>query len=92
MYQPLIWQFQHPIRKHVLPTMTIKISFTLKTKIGRHDLEQYYEDFKKRSTCDLKDKTSTACVLCTETIWHVKNSTSHYSRLLQRKSLVRQLM
>ncbi len=57
-----------------------KISCTIKTKIGRHGLEQHYEDFKEYLTGDLKGKTSAPCILCKETVWHLKNSTSNYSR------------
>ncbi|CAF1276570.1 unnamed protein product [Rotaria sordida] len=62
-----------------------KISCTVKTKIGRHGLEQYYEDFKEYNAGDLKGKTSAICILCKEMVWHVKGSTSNYYRHLQRK-------
>jgi hypothetical protein len=62
-----------------------KVSCTIKTKIGRCGLEEYYEDFKEYLTGDLKGKTSATCILCKETVWHLKNSTSNYSRHLQRK-------
>lgn len=62
-----------------------KISSTVKTKIGRHGLEDYYEEFKEYKEGDLKAKTSAMCLLCKELVWHVKNSTSNYSRHLQRK-------
>ncbi|CAF1558903.1 unnamed protein product [Rotaria sordida] len=61
------------------------MSYTVKTKIGRHGLEQYYEDFKEYITGDLKGKTSATCILCKEIVWHVKNSTSNYCHHLQRK-------
>ena len=61
-----------------------KISSTVKAKIGRYGLEQYYEDFKEYNDGDLKGKTSAMCILCKELVWHVKNSTSNYSRHLQR--------
>lgn len=59
-----------------------------KTKIGWHSLEQYYKDFKEYLTGDHKGKTSATCILCKETVWHLKNSTSNYSRHLQRKHKV----
>jgi hypothetical protein len=62
-----------------------KISFTVKAKIGRHGLEQHFEDFKEYNEGDLKGKTSAICIICKEQIWHVKASTSNYSRHLQRK-------
>jgi hypothetical protein len=62
-----------------------KMSCTVKTKIGRHGLEQYYENFKEYIAGDLKGKTSATCILCKETVWHVKNATSNYCRHLQRK-------
>ncbi|CAF1416363.1 unnamed protein product [Rotaria sordida] len=62
-----------------------KMSCIVKTKIGRHGLEQYYEDFKEYIAGDLKGKTSATCILCKETVWDVKNSTSNYCRHLQRK-------
>jgi hypothetical protein len=62
-----------------------KLSFTIKTKIGRHGLEQYFEDFKEYLTGDYKGKTSATCTLCKEVVWHLKTATSNYSRHLQRK-------
>ncbi len=61
-----------------------KMSCTIKAKIGRCGLEQYYEDFKEYFTGDYKGKTSATCTLCKEVVWHLKNSTSNYSRHLQR--------
>ncbi|CAF3892783.1 unnamed protein product, partial [Rotaria sp. Silwood1] len=54
-----------------------KMSCIVKTKIGRHGLEHIVGD--------LKDKTFATCILCKETLWHVKNSTSNYWRHLQCK-------
>ncbi|CAF3334021.1 unnamed protein product [Rotaria sp. Silwood2] len=62
-----------------------KSSCTVKTKIGRHGLEQYYDDFKEYTAGDMKGKTSAICTLCKDIVWHVKASTSNYSRHLQRK-------
>jgi hypothetical protein len=66
-----------------------KASCTIKTKIGRHGLEQYYKGFKEYLTGDLKGKISATCILCKKTVWHVKNSTSNYSRHLQHKHKAR---
>ena len=60
-------------------------SSATKTKIGRHGLERHYKDFKEYLTGDLIGKISATCVLCNETVWHLKNSTSNYGRHLQRK-------
>ncbi|CAF2761053.1 unnamed protein product [Rotaria sp. Silwood2] len=62
-----------------------KMSFTVKTKIGRHGLEQYVEGFKEYIAGDLKGKTSVTCILYKVTVWRVKNPTSNYCRHLQRK-------
>ncbi|CAF1436072.1 unnamed protein product, partial [Didymodactylos carnosus] len=51
---------------------------------GRHGLEQHYDDFKEYNVGDLKGKTSATCTICKETVWHLKSSTSNYSRHLQR--------
>ncbi len=63
---------------------SIKSPNTTKAKIGRHGLEQYYYDFKEYTAGDLKGKTSAICAICKETVWHLKASTSNYSRHLQR--------
>lgn len=60
-------------------------SEVMKVKIGRQGLERYYNDFKEYLTGDLKGKTSAICAICKEQVWHLKNSTSNYSRHLQRK-------
>ncbi|CAF1621781.1 unnamed protein product [Adineta ricciae] len=62
-----------------------KLPGVTRAKIGRQGLERYYNDFKEYTTGDLKGKTSARCALCKEQVWHVKNSTSNYSRHLQRK-------
>ncbi|CAM4986420.1 unnamed protein product, partial [Rotaria socialis] len=62
-----------------------KSSFTIKMKIGRHGLEQYYDDLKEYTAGDMKGKTSVTCILCKDIVWLVKTSTSNYGRHLQRK-------
>jgi hypothetical protein len=65
-----------------------KMFCMLKTKIGRHGFEQYFENFKEYITGNLKGKTSAICILCKEIVWHLKHSTSNYRRHLQRKHQV----
>jgi hypothetical protein len=62
-----------------------RMSCIVKTKIGRHSLERYFEDFKEYISGVLKCKTSATCILYKEIVWHVKNSTSNYCRHSQRK-------
>ena len=56
-----------------------------KIKIGRQDVEQYFKNFKEYSTEEHKGKTSATCILCKETVWHLKDSTANCSRHIQRK-------
>jgi PP-loop superfamily ATP-utilizing enzyme len=63
---------------------SIKSPNIAKAKIGRHGLEQYYTDFKEYTAGDFKGKTSARCTICKETVWHLKASTSNYSRHRQR--------
>jgi hypothetical protein len=45
------------MHKPVLP-MKRKMFFTIETKLVRHGLEAYYEDFKEYIASDMKGKTS----------------------------------
>jgi hypothetical protein len=60
------------------------LSVVAKAKIGRHGLERYYENFTEHTAGDMKGKTSATCILCKELVWHLKHSTTNYSRHLQR--------
>ena len=60
-------------------------SVVSKSKIGRNGLEKYYKDIREYLTGENKGKTSAVCSLCDDTVWHMKNVTSNYSRHLQRK-------
>jgi hypothetical protein len=62
-----------------------KMPVTAKFKIGRYGIERYYANFKEHNVGDLKGKTSATCVLCKDQVWHVKQSTTNYSRHLKRK-------
>ncbi|CAF1561022.1 unnamed protein product, partial [Adineta steineri] len=56
---------------------------TIDLTLSTTDLETRFSD-DEYIAGDSKGKTSDTCILCKETVWHLKNATSNYSRHLQR--------
>ncbi|CAM2728341.1 unnamed protein product [Rotaria socialis] len=60
---------------------------TIDLTLSTTDLETRFSD-DEYIAGDSKGKTSATCILCKETVWHLKNATSNYSRHLQREHKV----
>ena len=50
----------------------------VRNKIGRHDPQQCFKNFKEYITGEHKGKTSANCKLFQETLWHLRHATSNY--------------
>ena len=62
-----------------IPTTENGETFSIvRNKIGPHDLQQYFKNFKEYITGEHNGKTSANCKLFEETLWHLRHATSNY--------------